>query len=56
MAENNRPITESRFGKLTVIVEPVFSKSTTDTVVDKVRKIILQHAFDPEIPEEKLGK
>ena len=40
-------ITELDFGKLHVSVQRVFSDTSTETVVDKVRKLILQHADDP---------
>ena len=39
-------ITELDFGKLHVSVLRVFSDTSTETVVDKVRKLILQHADD----------
>ena len=41
-------ITELDFGKLHVSVQRVFSDTSTETVVDKVRKLILQHADDPQ--------
>ena len=41
--------TELDFGKLHVSVQRVFSDTSTETVVDKVRKLILQHADDPQL-------
>ena len=41
--------TELDFGKLHVSVHSVFSDTSTETVVDKVRKLILRHADDPQL-------
>ena len=41
--------TELDFGKLHVSVHSVFSNTSTETVVDKVRKLILQHVDDPQL-------
>ena len=43
----NGNTTELDFGKLHVSVHSVFRDTSTETVVDKVRKLILQHADDP---------
>ena len=45
--DDSTHITELDFGKLHVSVQRVFSDTSTETVVDKVRKLILQHADDP---------
>ena len=46
--DDSTHITELDFGKLHVSVQRVFSDTSTETVVDKVRKLILQHAGDPQ--------
>lgn len=48
-------ITEKDFGKLHVRVHSVFSETATETVVDKVRRLILQHAADPQLSEKQLA-
>ena len=50
-----RQTTEKDFGKLHVRVHSVFSETTTETVVDKVRRLILQHAADPQLSEKQLA-
>ena len=47
--------TEMDFGKLHIRVHSVFSEATTETVVDKVRKLILQHSDDPHLSEKQLA-
>ncbi len=39
---------ELDIGKTHVIVHSVFSGTSTETAVDKTRKLILQHLDDPE--------
>ena len=47
--DDSTHITELDFGKLHVSVHSVFSDTSTETVVDKVRKLILQHVDDPQL-------
>ena len=58
MAIESTP-TEMTFGNLHITVYRVFSNTSTETAVDKARKLILQHVFDPEfvekIPEKELA-
>ena len=48
--------TKIQFGNLVVTVEPVFSTTTSETAVDKIRKLILQHVFDEKISEKDVQK
>jgi len=43
--------TEMTFGNLHITVHHVFSSTSSETAVDKARKLILQHVFDPEFVE-----
>lgn len=52
---NRESVTEMDFGKLHVVVHRVFSETSTETVVDKVRRLILQHADDPLLSEKELA-
>ena len=56
---NESTPTEMTFGNLHITVHRVFSSTSTETAVDKARKLILQHVFDPEfvenIPEKELA-
>ena len=51
--------TEMTFGNLHVTVHRKFSRTSTENAVDKARKLILQHVFDPEfvenMPEKELA-
>ena len=51
--------TKITFGNLHITVHRVFSSTSSETAVDKARKLILQHVFDPEfvenIPEKELA-
>ena len=51
MAENDLRTT-MRFGNLVVTVEPVFSTTTSETAVDKIKKLLLQHVFYEAKPEK----
>lgn len=53
MIENRA--TEMDFGKLHIRVRSIFSETATETVVDKVRKLILQHADEPQLSEKLLA-
>lgn len=48
-------MTELDIGKTHVRVHSVFSETSTETVVDKVRRLILQHADDPLLSEKELA-
>lgn len=47
--------TELQIGKLKITVCSIFSDSTSDTAIDKARKLILLHAFDPPESEKTLA-
>jgi len=46
--------TEMRRGNLIVIAEPVFSSTSTETAVDKMKKLILQHVSDDNWPKKRV--
>ena len=48
--------TRIRFGNLVVTVESMFSTTTSETAVDKIKKLILQHVFDEAKPEKDKQK
>ena len=52
---NQDSVTTMDFGKLHICVRSIFSDTSTETVVDKVRKLILQHASDPQLSERQLA-
>ena len=52
---NQQSMTELDFGKLHIHVHSVFSETSTETVVDKVRRLILQHVDDPHLSEKQLA-
>ena len=52
---NQQSMTELDFGKLHIHVHSVFSETSTETVVDKVRRLILQHVTDPQLSERQLA-
>lgn len=41
-------------GKLQVVVRSRFSSTSTETVLDKTKKLILNHVFDSELSENRL--
>ena len=47
--------TELQIGKLKITVCSIFSDSTSDTAIDKARKLILLHAFDQPESEKTLA-
>ena len=50
------PSSEMTFGNLHVTVHRKFSCTSTENAVDKARKLILQHVFDPEFVENTSEK
>lgn len=50
-----KQMTELDIGKLHVRVHSVFSETATETVVDKVWKLILKHADEPLLSEKQLA-
>lgn len=46
--------TKMEFGKLQIVVRSRFSSTSTETVLDKTKKLILNHVFDSELSENRL--
>ena len=42
------------FGKLQIIVRSRYSSVSTETALDKTKKLILNHVFDSELSENRL--
>ena len=47
--------TELQIGKMKITVRSIFSDSTSETALDKARKLILLHAFDQPESEDTLA-
>ena len=47
--------TELQIGKMRITVRSIFSDSTSETALDKARKLILFHAFDQPESEDTLA-
>lgn len=47
--------TELQIGKMRITVRSIFSDSTSETALDKARKLILLHAFDQPESEDMLA-
>lgn len=46
--------TKMEFGKLQIIVRSRYSSVSTETALDKTKKLILNHVFDSELSENRL--
>ena len=46
--------TKMEFGKLCIVVSSRFNATSTETALDKTKKLILNHVFDSELSENRL--
>ncbi len=53
--KNQEENTELQIGKVRITVRSVFSDSTSETALDKARKLIQLHAFDQPESENTLA-